>query len=77
MEVPEGGGWVDSGRQISLEKLTQSTHAHLLSFAVLFVRFWRLNMPNRDDILWMMQAAGLTPPEPHTELEPPPVQEQA
>lgn len=29
-------GWVDSGRLISLEKLTQSTHAHLLSFAVLF-----------------------------------------
>lgn len=34
--VPPGGGWVDSGRKISLEKLTQSTHAHLLSFAVLF-----------------------------------------
>ena len=34
--VPPGGGWVDSGRQMSLEKLTQSTHAHLLSFAVLF-----------------------------------------
>src|SRR5207248_11283568 len=32
----EKGGWVDSGRQISLEKLTQSTHAHLLSFAMLF-----------------------------------------
>ena len=29
-------GWVDSGKQMSLEKLTQSTHAHLLSFAVLF-----------------------------------------
>jgi len=34
--VPPGGGYVDSGKQISLEKLTQSTHAHLLSFAVLF-----------------------------------------
>ncbi|MDB5306268.1 MAG: hypothetical protein JWO38_470 [Gemmataceae bacterium] len=34
--VQMGGGYVDSGRQISLEKLTQSTHAHLLSFAVLF-----------------------------------------
>ncbi|HEX4614135.1 MAG TPA: hypothetical protein VH092_38485 [Urbifossiella sp.] len=34
--IPPGGGWVDSGRQIGLEKLTQSTHAHLLSFAVLF-----------------------------------------
>jgi hypothetical protein len=34
--IPPGGGYVDSGRQISLEKLTQSTHAHLLSFAVLF-----------------------------------------
>lgn len=35
-EVPPGGGWVSSGKQMSLEKLTQSTHAHLLSFAVLF-----------------------------------------
>ncbi|MBX9625331.1 MAG: hypothetical protein K2X82_16110 [Gemmataceae bacterium] len=34
--VPPGGGWVDSGRKISLEKLTQSTHAHLLSFAMLY-----------------------------------------
>lgn len=34
--VPPEGGYVDSGRQMSLEKLTQSTHAHLLSFAVLF-----------------------------------------
>ncbi|MBX9578953.1 MAG: hypothetical protein K2X87_01480 [Gemmataceae bacterium] len=34
--VPPGGGWVDSGRRMSLEKLTQSTHAHLLSFAMLF-----------------------------------------
>jgi mono/diheme cytochrome c family protein len=30
------GGWVRSDRQVSVEKLTQSTHAHLLSFAVLF-----------------------------------------
>jgi uncharacterized membrane protein len=29
------------------------------------------------DIEWMMQAAGLTPPEPDAEPEPPPVQEQA
>lgn len=36
VDVPPGGGWVDSGRQIGLVKLTQSTHAHLLSFAVLF-----------------------------------------
>lgn len=35
-EVPAAGGWVDSGRIMSLEKLTQSTHAHLLTFAVLF-----------------------------------------
>lgn len=34
--APDADGWVDSGKQISLEKLTQSTHAHLLSFAVLF-----------------------------------------
>ena len=33
----EGGDWVDSGKPaIGLDKLTQSTHAHLLSFAVLF-----------------------------------------
>lgn len=30
------GGWERSGKQMSVEKLTQSTHAHLLSFAVLF-----------------------------------------
>jgi hypothetical protein len=30
------GGWVASGKQMSIESLTQSTHAHLLSFAVLF-----------------------------------------
>jgi hypothetical protein len=29
-------GWVRSDRQVTIEKLTQSTHAHLLSFAVLF-----------------------------------------
>ncbi len=33
---PPGGGWVKVEEPISLEKLTQSTHAHLLSFAVLF-----------------------------------------
>ncbi|WP_439627050.1 hypothetical protein [Gemmata sp.] len=33
---PPGGGWVRVEEPISLEKLTQSTHAHLLSFAVLF-----------------------------------------
>lgn len=31
-----GGDWVRVQEPISLEKLTQSTHAHLLSFAVLF-----------------------------------------
>ena len=31
-----GEEWVRSGKQISVEGLTQSTHAHLLSFAVLF-----------------------------------------
>lgn len=30
------GGWAKVGTPVSLEKLTQSTHAHLLSFAVLF-----------------------------------------
>ena len=36
MEVPEGGGWVKVEEPMSMEKLTQSTHAHLLSFAMLF-----------------------------------------
>ena len=30
------GGWVRSSKQMTIESLTQSTHAHLLSFAVLF-----------------------------------------
>ena len=34
--VPDADGWIPSGRQTSVEKLTQSTHAHLLSFAMLF-----------------------------------------
>lgn len=36
VDLPPGGGWVKVEEPISLEKLTQSTHAHLLSFAVLF-----------------------------------------
>jgi len=36
MPFPPGGGWVRVEEPMSLEKLTQSTHAHLLSFAVLF-----------------------------------------
>lgn len=32
----EGSTWVDAETPISIESLTQSTHAHLLSFAVLF-----------------------------------------
>jgi hypothetical protein len=36
LSVPPGGGWVKIEEPISLEKLTQSTHAHLLSFAMLF-----------------------------------------
>jgi len=35
-EAPNAAGYVRSGRQTSVEKLTQSTHAHLLSFAMLF-----------------------------------------
>lgn len=38
VKVPDGadGAWCASSRQISREKLAQSTHAHLLSFAMLF-----------------------------------------
>lgn len=36
VSVPAGGGWVRIEEPISYEKLTQTTHAHLLSFAVLF-----------------------------------------
>ena len=31
-----GGQWVRSSKQVSVEGLTQSTHAHLLSFSMLF-----------------------------------------
>jgi mono/diheme cytochrome c family protein len=31
-----GRTWVESPRKVSVEKLTQSTHAHLLSFSMLF-----------------------------------------
>lgn len=34
--TPDARGYVPSPRQTSVEKLTQSTHAHLLSFSVLF-----------------------------------------
>jgi hypothetical protein len=34
--VGANGGWVKLEEPIGMEKLTQSTHAHLLSFAVLF-----------------------------------------
>jgi hypothetical protein len=36
VQVPLGGGWVKIQEPMSLTRLTQSTHAHLLSFAVLF-----------------------------------------
>src|SRR5207237_2382270 len=36
VETPAPGSWVRSERQLGIEKLTQSTHAHLLTFAVLF-----------------------------------------
>jgi cytochrome c553 len=36
VSVPPGGAWVRVQEPIGLEKLTQSTHAHLLSFSVLF-----------------------------------------
>jgi hypothetical protein len=34
--TPDARGYVPSPRQVSVEKLTQSTHAHLLSFSMLF-----------------------------------------
>ncbi len=33
--------------------------ALMASFAVLFVRFWRLNMPSRDDITWMLHIGDI------------------
>ena len=33
--------------------------ALMASFAVLFLRFWRLNMPSRDDILWMLRIGDI------------------
>lgn len=36
IQVKPGGEWVKVEEPMSLDKLTQSTHAHLLSFAVLF-----------------------------------------
>jgi hypothetical protein len=35
-ETPDANGWIKSPRQMGVESLTQSTHAHLLTFAVLF-----------------------------------------
>lgn len=34
--VPPGGGWVRIDEPLSMDKLTQTTHIHLLSFAMLF-----------------------------------------
>jgi mono/diheme cytochrome c family protein len=34
--VPPGGGWVRVEEPMSMDKLTQTTHTHLLSFAMLF-----------------------------------------
>ncbi len=36
VEVPPGGGWVRVQPPISIEKLAQTTHAHWLSFSILF-----------------------------------------
>ncbi len=33
--------------------------ALILSFAVLFVRFWRLNLPDMDDVRWMMRLGDI------------------
>ena len=31
----------------------------MVSFAVLFLRFWRLNMPSKDDVLWMLRIGDI------------------
>ena len=33
--------------------------ALMVSFAVLFVRFWRLNLPDRDDLRWMLRMGDI------------------
>lgn len=33
--------------------------ALVVSFAFLFVRFWRLNIPNRDDVAWSMKIGDV------------------
>lgn len=33
--------------------------AMMASFAILFVRFWRLNMPNRDDVAWLLRIGDV------------------
>ncbi len=33
--------------------------ALIISFAVLFLRFWRLNLPDRDDVLWMLRIGDI------------------
>ena len=33
--------------------------ALIVSFAVLFVRFWRLNLPDRDDVTWVLRLGDI------------------
>ena len=31
----------------------------MVSFLVLFVRFWRLNLPDRDDVTWVLRIGDI------------------
>ena len=33
--------------------------ALMVSFAVLFIRFWKLNLPNKDDVLWLLRLGDI------------------
>ena len=33
--------------------------ALMISFAILFLRFWRLNLPSKDDVLWLLRIGDI------------------
>lgn len=33
--------------------------ALMISFAILFLRFWRLNLPSKDDVLWVLRIGDI------------------